>query len=146
MKGSTPIEFNQITKANADWFTNQVDLIRRLVDTSESNDNFDFQIVLGFFHSDKFILWNPQEDEPMLTNPDPTFLAEVMRNWERTYVEPLDFRLRMIENAGTIAKCFNTGIVKERNQISKKIISELEPLPISGRKTRISNTFWKNFS
>ena len=146
MKGSKPIEFNLITKANAEMFTNQVDSIRELFDISESNDNFDFQIVFGFFHSDKFILWNPQEDEPMLTNPDSTFLAEVIRNWKRTYVEPLDFRLRMIENAGTIAKCLNNGIVKERSQISKKIISELEPLPLSGKKTRICNTFWKNFS
>ena len=145
VKGSKPVEFNLITQANGEGFNHQVGLISELVETSESLDNFDFQIVFGFFHSDKFILWNQQEDEPMLTNPDSTLLAEVMRNWERTYVEPLDFRLRMIKNAGTIAKCFNTGIVKERKQISNRIISELEPLPLSGKKTRIYNTFWKNF-
>ena len=146
MKGSKPIEFHVLTEGNAKLFNHQVALISELVSVSKSIDNFDFQIVFGFFHSDEFILWNPQEDEPMLTEPDSSFLKEVKRNWQRTYVEPLDFRLRMIQSARTIGRCSDKGILKERTQVPKSIISQLDPLPRAGKKTRIYETFWRKLA
>lgn len=145
LKGSRPVEFHILTEGSAKLFNHQVGLISELVDVSKSIDNFDFQIVFGFFHSDKFILWNPQEDKLMLTEPDSSFLKEIKRNRQRTYVEPLDFRLRMIQSARTIDRSFDKGIVKKISQIPKSVISQLDPIPFAGKKVRISRTFWGKF-
>ena len=142
-KGSNPTEFHQLTKGNPDWFNHQVDLIDQLCKITESNENFDFQIVFGFFHSDKYILWNQEEDAPMLIKPDKRFLEEIKKNWKRTYVEPLDFRFRMIEKAGTIRKSYEKGVIRDRNQILENVISKLNPLPSAGKKTKIINTFYE---
>ncbi|MGA3192484.1 MAG: hypothetical protein ABSD73_08235 [Candidatus Bathyarchaeia archaeon] len=146
MKGCKPVEFHLLTGADETLFNRQIESIGEFEYLSKSIDNFDFQIVLGFFHSQKYILWNPEEKEPMLTEPDSSFLGEVKRNWERTFAEPLDFRSRMINNARTTERCFEKGIVKERSQLKKSTISELEPLPCPGKKTMINGTFWRKLT
>jgi len=145
IKGSKPEEFHLLTRVDETLFDHQVELISELVNANRSIDNFDFQIVFGFFHSEEYILWSPKEKEPMLIEPDSLFLKEVKKNWERTYVEPLDFRSRMIENAQTVIRCLDKGIIKERSQLRKTTIAKLAPLPCAGRKARIKNTFWKKF-
>lgn len=143
IKGSNPDEFRLLTRSNKALFSHQVALINELLTACESTVNLDFQIVLGFFHSENHILWNPLEEKNMLTMPDQLLLREVKRNWERTYVEPLDFRSRMVENAHTIDRCLNEGIIKKREQVTRSSIVELEPLPHPGRKVKIKETFWR---
>jgi len=145
IKGSKPLEFHLLTKANENLFTHQVKLISELSNVRKSLNNFDFQVVFGFFHSDKYILWNPEENKPMLTEPESFFLNEVKRNWQRTYVEPLDFRLRMIEKARTTERCLDKAILKKKSHSENRLTHKLEPLPRAGRKTRIDRTFWANF-
>lgn len=143
IKGSNPVEFHLLTRADEVLFNRQIESLSEFQNLSRSIGNFDFQTVFGFFHSQEYILWNPQENEPMLTEPDSAFLREVKENWERTHVEPLDFRSRMIDNARTAERCFEKGIVKKRSQLTKAMIAELEPLPCPGRKVRINDTFWR---
>jgi uncharacterized Fe-S cluster-containing radical SAM superfamily protein len=144
IKGSNPHEFHRLTRSNKSLFHAQVELIDKLVDVSESVDNFDFHVVFGFFHSNRYLLWNPFKNQPMLIEPDSRFLRKVEENQNRTYVEPLDFRPRMVLNAGTIDRCIEKGIIQRKDDVENKLIAQLEPLPQAGQKTKISKTFWNN--
>jgi len=142
VKGSNADEFGLLTKGDEKLFARQIGLISSLNETRRLAGNFDFQIVFGFFHSNEYVLWNPHENKPMLTQPDLSFLDLVKRNWTRTFVEPLDFRLRMVEKAQTIQRCLKEDIVKTRTDLSENLLSRLEPLPCSGKKLEINRTFW----
>ena len=146
IKGSNADEFGLLTKGNEKLFTCQVGLIDSLDEARKFAPNFDFQIVFGFFHSTEYVLWNPHKSKPMLTQPDLSFLALVRRNWMRTFVEPLDFRPRMVEKAQTIRRCIEEDIVRKKNDIPKNVLPQLEPLPFSGKKVRIDQTFWNQLN
>jgi len=142
VKGSNADEFGLLTKGNEKLFTHQVELINSLKEARKFAGNFDFQIVFGFFHSREYILWNPHENKPMLIEPELSFFDLVKRNWMRTFVEPLDFRPRMVEKARTIQRCLKEDIVRRKSDVSKNVLSRLEPLPCSGKKVGIDRTFW----
>jgi len=142
VKGSNANEFGLLTKGDERLFTHQVELINSLDDARKFTRNFDFQIVLGFFHSKEYVLWNPYENKPMLIQPDHSFLDLVRRHWMGTFAEPLDFRQRMVEKAQTIQRCLQEDIVRKKSDVPESVLSRLKPLPCSGKKLGINKTFW----